>query len=164
MSKAGASWLLDQLVMSANLARKIDPELARIYYVQMVERWTHHNKAVCIVAAHLAGRAWTTLRRETPYLLRDIDGTEITVAEGKTIVFEHYRVPKEVRRRRRTKKAGKVPHEVPTARSGRGDPPRLPSLYPRPTNVKMSVTPQPNPPARRTRAAQVSIHLTTADA
>jgi hypothetical protein len=38
MSKAGASWLRDQLVMSANVARTIDPELARIYYVQMVER------------------------------------------------------------------------------------------------------------------------------
>jgi transposase len=163
MSKAGASWLRDQLVMSANVARKIDPELARIYYVQMVERGAHHNKAVCIVAAHLAGRAWTTLRRGTPYVLRDIDGTEITLAEGKAIVLERYQVPEEVRRRRRTKKAGKVPHEEPKVRSGRGDPPRLPSLHPRTSNVKMSVTPQPNPPARRTLAAQVSTHLTTAD-
>ena len=128
MSKAGASWLRDQLVMSANVARKIDPELARIYYVQMVERGAHHNKALCIVAAHLAGRAWTTLRRGTPYVLRDIDGTEVTVAEGKAIVAERYQVPEEVRRRRRTKKAGKVPHEVPMARSGRGDPPRISSI------------------------------------
>ena len=107
MSKAGASWLRDQLVMSANVARKIDPQLAWIYYVQMMERGAHHNKAVCIVAAHLAGRAWATLRRGTPYVLRDIDGKEITLAEGKAIVLERYQVPEEVRRRRRTKKAGK---------------------------------------------------------
>src|ERR1700722_3180849 len=61
------------------------------------------------------------LRRARP---ADIDGTEVTLAEGKAIVIERYQVPEEVRRRRRTKKAGKVPHEVPTARSGRGDPPR----------------------------------------
>ena len=82
MSKAGASWLRDQLVMSANVARRVDPELARIYYVQMVERGAHHNKAVCIVASHLAGRAWTTMRRGQPYVLRDIDGTEVSAARG----------------------------------------------------------------------------------
>jgi transposase len=93
MSKAGASWLRDQLVMSANTARRFDPELARIYYVQMVERRAHHNKAVCIVASHLAGRAWTTIRRGRPYVLRDIDGNEVSVAEGKAIVAEQFTVP-----------------------------------------------------------------------
>src|SRR5579863_6446438 len=43
-------------------AAQIDAGLARIYYVQMVERGTHHHKAVCIVAAHLAGRTWAILR------------------------------------------------------------------------------------------------------
>jgi transposase len=139
MSKAGASWLRDQLVMSANVARKIDPELARIYYVQMVERGAHHNKAVCIVAAHLAGRAWTTLRRGTPYVLRDIDGTEVTVAEGKAIVLERYQVPEEVRRRRRTKKAGKVPHETADSNSGRGDLPRASSIDRQRSKVKVLI-------------------------
>ncbi len=36
----------------------------------------------------------------------DIDGTEVTVAEGKVIMAERYDVPEEVRRRRPTKKAG----------------------------------------------------------
>lgn len=110
MSKAGASWLHDQLVMSANVARRVDPQLARIYYVQMVERGAHHNKAVCIVASHLAGRAWVTMRRGQPYVLRDMDGTEVSVAEGKAIVAEYFTVPEEVRRRRRTRKTrGKAP-------------------------------------------------------
>ena len=75
MSKAGANWLRDQLVMSANMARQIDPELARTYYVQMVERGVHHNKAVCVVAARLADRAWVTMSRQEPYVLRDLDGS-----------------------------------------------------------------------------------------
>lgn len=48
MSKAGANWLRDQLVQSANTARQVDPELGRIYYTQMVERGAHHNKAICV--------------------------------------------------------------------------------------------------------------------
>ena len=51
MAKAGTRWVHDQLVMSANVARRVDPQLARIYYVQMVERGAHHNKAVRIVAS-----------------------------------------------------------------------------------------------------------------
>jgi hypothetical protein len=43
MSKARG----DQLVASANLARKIDPSLARIYHARIVKRGTHHIKAVC---------------------------------------------------------------------------------------------------------------------
>jgi transposase len=140
MSKAGAGWLRDQLVMSANVARRIDPELARVYYVQMVERGAHHNKAVCVVAAHLAGRVWVTMRRGKPYVLRDIDGTQVSVAEGKEIVAERYEVPEEVRRRRRTRKVGKAPHKVPTARSDRGDPPRPPSFNGQEHEVKALVT------------------------
>ena len=52
------------------------------------------NKVVCVVAAHLAGRAWVTLRRGEPYVLRDIDGTEFTVAEGKEIVARALRGPR----------------------------------------------------------------------
>ena len=47
------------LVRAADNARRQDPQLARIYYVQMVERGDDHLKACCVVAAHLAERAWT---------------------------------------------------------------------------------------------------------
>ena len=120
MSKAGSNWLRDQLVQSANTARQVDPDLARVYYVQMVERGAHHNKALCVVAAHLADRAWVTLLRQELYVLRDLDGNPISVAEGKAIVAEHFTVPEEVaaadgRRRRR----GRPLKEVLEARSGR---------------------------------------------
>jgi transposase len=119
MSKAGPRRLRDQLVQSANTARRIDPQLAQVYFTQMVERGAHHQKAVCVVAARLAERAWLVMSRGEPYRLLDVDGTPVTVAEGRAIVEERYRVSEEVRRRRRsTKSAGKVPHEVLEAQLG----------------------------------------------
>ena len=75
MSKAGNALLRTTLIRAADWARKQDPQLARIYYVQMTERGKTHLAANCVVAAHLAERAWLVMRRGTPYVLRDIDGT-----------------------------------------------------------------------------------------
>ena len=36
ISKAGPSWLRDQLLQSANTARRVDPQLAAVYYT----RWS----------------------------------------------------------------------------------------------------------------------------
>jgi hypothetical protein len=53
----GSRWLAarirscDQLVQSANTARQIDPQLAVVYWSQMVERGAHHTNALCVVAA-----------------------------------------------------------------------------------------------------------------
>ena len=59
MSKAGPSLLRATFVRAADTARKQDPQLARIYYLQMTERGATHLKACCVVAGHLAERAWT---------------------------------------------------------------------------------------------------------
>ena len=114
ISKAGPRRLRDQLVQSANTARRIDPQLAEVYWTQMVERGAHHQKALCVVAARLAERVWVVLARREPYVLRDVDGTTISPAEAKAIIAEHYTVPEEIRRRRRSKKkrTGKAPHQV----------------------------------------------------
>jgi transposase len=45
MSKAGSSMLRSQLLRSADTARTLDPQLAAIYYTQMVERGATHTKA-----------------------------------------------------------------------------------------------------------------------
>jgi hypothetical protein len=74
MSKAGSSLLRTQLLRSADTARTIDPQLAAIYYTQMVERGANHLKALCVVAAHL----WAVLARGTPYELRDIGGRPVS--------------------------------------------------------------------------------------
>jgi hypothetical protein len=42
MSKAGSSLLRTTLVRAADTARKQDPQLARIYYLQMTERGKDH--------------------------------------------------------------------------------------------------------------------------
>lgn len=112
MSKAGPSLLRTQLLRSADAARTIDPQLAAIYWTQMVERGANHLKALCVVAAHLAERAWAVLARGTPYELRDTDGRPVTPEEAKVIIAERWTVPEEVRRRRRSKKTGKAPHRV----------------------------------------------------
>lgn len=114
MSKAGPSRLRDQLVCSANVARQLDPQLAEIYWTQMTQRGAHHTKAVCVVAARLAERAWTVMHRGEPYVIRDTDGTPVTPAEAKAIIAQRYTVTEDVRRRRRARnrKAGKAPHKV----------------------------------------------------
>jgi transposase len=156
MSKAGPRRLRDQLVQSANTARQIDPQLAEIYFTQMVERGAHHQKALCIVVARLAERAWVVMSRGEPYVLRDVDGTPVTREQARAIIAERYQVSEQVRRRRRSRKnAGKAPHQVLEAHAkshtrhrvdSRGDLPR-------------SVT-RPHPAA----AVNPPAHLTTTDA
>lgn len=135
MSKAGSSMLRTTLVRAADTARRQDPQLARIYWVQMVERGKGHLGALCVVAANLAERAWAVMDRGMPYVVCDTDGNTVTPEEAAAIIAEHFTVPSEVRARRRSKKVGKAPQQVRSARAksdtrgvdGRGDLPRLPS-------------------------------------
>lgn len=115
MSKAGSSLLRTTLVRAADTARKLDPQLARIYYVQMVERGKDHLGALCVVAANLAERSRAVMHRQTPYLICDTDGRPVTPDQAKTIIAQHWTVPAEVRARRRSKKMGKAPQQVLTA-------------------------------------------------
>jgi transposase len=66
MTKAGNRKMRRMLYLAADTARKEDPQLARIYWVQMVERGANHTKALAVVAAHLARRLWRTLERQGP--------------------------------------------------------------------------------------------------
>jgi hypothetical protein len=115
----------------------------------MVERGADHLKACCVVAAALAERAWTVMRRGMPYVLCDTDGHEVTPEHAKKIITERWTVPPGVRARRRSrknpkiKKAGKAPqqvlagHDRSDARSvdKRGDLPR-PGSSRRPTTAR----------------------------
>lgn len=121
MSRAGASWLRAQLIRCATSARQIDPQLAEIYWRQMVERGAHHNKATCVVAARLAERAWAVMVRGEAYVVRDIDGRPVDRTEARAIIAERYRVPEEVRRRRRSRKWRKAPQNVLLAQSLKSD-------------------------------------------
>ena len=130
MSKAGSSLLRTTMVRAADTARKQDPQLARIYHQQMTERGKDHLGAICVVAAHLAERAWTVMRRGTPYLICDTNGRPVTPAQAKAIIAEHWTVPPEIRARRRSKKTGKAPQKVRAGQYARGDLPR-PTTPPR---------------------------------
>lgn len=124
MSKAGSSLLRTTLVRAADNARKTDPQLARIYYVHMVERGKDHLGALCVVAANLAERFWAVMHRGMPYAICDTDGRAVEPDEAKTIIAEQWTVPPEVRARRRSKKTGKAPQTTRAGRPARGDLPR----------------------------------------
>jgi transposase len=113
ISKAGNALLRTTLIRAADHARREDPQLARIYYVQMVERGKNHLGATCVVAAHLAERFWRVMVRATPYVICDVDGRAVSMSEAKAIIAERYTVTEEVRRHRRSKKGvGKAPQKV----------------------------------------------------
>lgn len=113
MSKAGSALLRTTFIRAADHARKQDPQLARVYYVQMVERGAEHLKALCVVAGHLAERFWAVMNRGMPYVVCDTEGNPVTPAEAKTIIAEQWTVPAAVRARRRSrKKAGKAPQQA----------------------------------------------------
>jgi transposase len=111
ISKAGNRLLRTTLVRAADNARRQDPQLARIYYLQMVQRGKDHLGALCVVAAHLAERAWVVMDRGLPYVVCDTDGTPLTPAQATAIIAQQWTVPEEVRRRRRSRK-GKAPQQV----------------------------------------------------
>ncbi len=152
MSKAGPRRLRDQLVQSANTARHLDPQLSEVYFTQMTHRGAHHQKALCVVAARLAERAWVVMSRGEPYVIRDVDGTPVTPGQARSIIDERYRVPEDVRRRRRSRKrAGKAPLQVLVAHAleshaqgvdSRGDLPRptTPTSEPQPVKQRPPMT------------------------
>ena len=101
LTKAGDPGLREALFLTADLARKVDPTLAERYYRLVVEEGRHHTSAVCNLAAVLVTRIAACWRRSEFYVLRDVDGREITEAEGHTICAERYKVSAEDRAARR---------------------------------------------------------------
>jgi hypothetical protein len=117
----------------------------------MVERGNDHLGAVCVVAAHLAERAWAVMDRGTPYVLCDTDGTPITPAQAKAIIADHWTVPEQVRRRRRNKKGKALSRSSPdmcvALEAQRGDPPldghSWPPAQPRQADPAATLTAKP---------------------
>jgi hypothetical protein len=89
----------------------------------MTERGKDHLGALCVVAASLAERAWTVMRRGTAYVICDTDGRPVTPAQAKAIIAERWTVPPEIRARRRSKKAGRPPRKPPKGNAHGAAPP-----------------------------------------
>jgi len=96
---AGPDLVKKYAYINAEIARQWDPQIAAIYYDQMMHKGNHHCQAVCACATHLLDRVRAVLRDERPYELRDVDGRPVTWEEARAIIAERYHVPEEVRRR-----------------------------------------------------------------
>ena len=96
ITKAGDTLLRQSLWMAADMARRADPQLAA-HYVRLMNAGRHHDTAICHVATTLLTRIAACLRAGQPYVIRDVDGTAITEADGRRIVKEHHQVDPAVR-------------------------------------------------------------------
>ena len=101
VTKAGDPGLRETLYLAADYLRRIDPQLAARYHRLIVETGKHHDSALCHLATTLATRLAACWRRRERYVMRDVDGTPITPAEGRAIVAERYKIPDHVRQARR---------------------------------------------------------------
>jgi transposase len=99
ISKAGPDLVKKYAYLDADTARQWDPQIAALYYDQMVNKGNHHTQAVCACATHLLDRVRVILTEDRAYELRDVDGTPVTPEQARAIVLERYIVPKEVRQR-----------------------------------------------------------------
>jgi transposase len=101
LSQSGNDRIKRALYLAADAARRVDPELAAVYWRLMVTKGHHHKQALCAVTTRSANRIHAVLKTGRPYVLRDTDGRVIDPAEGKRIVAERFTVPEEIRRARR---------------------------------------------------------------
>ncbi len=98
ITQAGPDLIKKFAYLNAEIARRWDPQIAAIYYDQMMHKGKHHKQAVCACATHLLDRVLAVLREDKAYELRDVDGTPVTGAQARAIVAERYSVPVEVRK------------------------------------------------------------------
>jgi transposase len=99
INRAGPRLIKKYAFLDAEVARQWDPQVAALYYDQMVNKGKHHNQAICACATHLLDRVFVVLRDHKPYEVRDVEAHPVTPDEARRIIAEHYTVPEEVRRR-----------------------------------------------------------------
>ena len=101
MTKAGPSVMKWALYQSGQIGRRYDPQLAHLYYREMVHNGKNHKQAMGAVMSHLGTRILAVLRDDKPYELRDIKGDPITWRDARELVLSNYQVPEEIKRDRR---------------------------------------------------------------
>ena len=92
------------LYLAADVGRQWDPQLAKIYYEQMVHKGNCHTQAVCAVATHLPARIHVILKEDRAYELRDLEGNPISKKDAKALIQRELTVPEEIRQRTRGRK------------------------------------------------------------
>jgi transposase len=91
VTKAGDPLLREMLFIAADHARLTDPQLAA-KYVRLMSGDRHRDSAICHLATDLLTRIAACMRTGQPYVIRDVDGHEVTEAEGRAIVKTRYKV------------------------------------------------------------------------
>jgi transposase len=108
LTKSGDPGLRQALHLAADHARKVDPTLAARYHRLVVDQGKHHVSALCSLAAVVMTRIAACWRNGERYVLRDVDGTEITEAEGRAICADRYKIDQAVRAARRKNNQAKT--------------------------------------------------------
>jgi transposase len=98
ITQAGPRLIKKFSYLDAETARQRDPQIAALYYDQIVRKGKHHLQAICACATHLLDRVLVVLREDRPYVLRDVDGTPVTPQQALQIIRERYQVPADARR------------------------------------------------------------------
>jgi len=101
MTKAGPAIMKWALFQAGQIGRHYDPQMAWLYYREMVHNGKNHMQAMGAIMSHLSARVLAVLREDKPYELRDIDGRLVTWQEARNIILAKYQVPESVRRERR---------------------------------------------------------------
>jgi transposase len=105
VSRAGPNLVKKYVYLEADTMRQRDPQIAALYYDQMVNKGKHHSQAVCACATHLLDRVRVILTEDRPYELRDVDGLPVTPEQALAIIAERYTVPDRARRERAERQA-----------------------------------------------------------
>jgi hypothetical protein len=101
MTKAGPSIMRMGLYQAGDIGRRWDPQLAAVYYREMVYHGKNHRQAMGAVMSHLGARVFTVLKEDRPYELRDTKGNLISKDGARRLILDKYQVPEEIRRERR---------------------------------------------------------------
>jgi transposase len=99
ITQAGPRLIKKFAFLDAEVARQRDPQMAAIYFDQMVNKGKHHTQAICACATHLLDRVLTILREDRPYSLRDVNGAAVSQTQALEIIAQNYTVPASVRQR-----------------------------------------------------------------
>ena len=86
ITKAGPARVKRALYQASECARRWDPQLASIYFRQMVGYGKTHEQAMGSVMSHLATRVYTLLEEKRPYQLLDVEGSPVRMAAGRQLI------------------------------------------------------------------------------
>lgn len=104
MTKAGPAIMKWALYQSGQIGRRCDPQLASLYYREMVHNGKNHKQAMGAVMSHIGARILSVLKENRPYELRDAQGRPISWEDAKKLIQMNYKVPEEIKRDRRRRR------------------------------------------------------------